>query len=189
MTTRQLRRGLDSQNSQNFLSQIFNELSEVNQRAVVVEIAEKSGENINNTDKAVATWLYNKFQGNPFGSPSSIDAIRHARDDNRIWCIANNRWSKEKFMQLFLLLGFDIDDSKDFLVQLGYEFELERAFDFKNYEELVYHFCIRKLQYMDPAERLKKAKQLIDEYIWFYNHPRIQLKTKLTPLELRHQFV
>ncbi|MBQ6211993.1 MAG: IS3 family transposase, partial [Ruminococcus sp.] len=26
-------------------------------------------------------------------------------------------------------------------------------------------------------------------YIYFYNHQRIQLKTKLTPLELRSQFV
>jgi hypothetical protein len=28
-----------------------------------------------------------------------------------------------------------------------------------------------------------------DDYIYFYNHQRIQFKTKLTPLELRCQFV
>ena len=33
------------------------------------------------------------------------------------------------------------------------------------------------------------AKQLIDDYIYFYNNQRIQVKTKLTPLELRCQFV
>lgn len=33
-----------------------------------------------------------------------------------------------------------------------------------------------------------KAKQVIDEYIYFYNNQRIQLKTKLTPLEQRNQF-
>ena len=32
------------------------------------------------------------------------------------------------------------------------------------------------------------AKALIDEYIHFYNHERIQFKTKLTPLERRRQF-
>ncbi|HIU50019.1 MAG TPA: IS3 family transposase, partial [Candidatus Limousia pullorum] len=32
-------------------------------------------------------------------------------------------------------------------------------------------------------------KSLIDEYIYFYNHERLQLKTKLTPLEKRNQFV
>ena len=34
-----------------------------------------------------------------------------------------------------------------------------------------------------------EAKRLIDDYIHFYNHDRIQFKTKLTPLELRSQFV
>ena len=34
-----------------------------------------------------------------------------------------------------------------------------------------------------------EANQIIDDYIYFYNHQRIQLKTKLTPLELRSQFV
>ncbi|WP_363242058.1 IS3 family transposase [Ruminococcus sp.] len=29
----------------------------------------------------------------------------------------------------------------------------------------------------------------MDDYIYFYNHQRIQLKTKLTPLELRSQFI
>jgi len=33
-----------------------------------------------------------------------------------------------------------------------------------------------------------EAKQLIDDYIWFYNNECIQLKTKLTPLEKRCQF-
>ncbi|MBQ3817357.1 MAG: IS3 family transposase [Clostridia bacterium] len=29
----------------------------------------------------------------------------------------------------------------------------------------------------------------LGEYIHFYNHQRIQLKTKLTPLEMRSQFI
>ncbi len=33
-----------------------------------------------------------------------------------------------------------------------------------------------------------EAQQLIDDYIYFYNHQRLQLKTKLTPLEKRNQF-
>ena len=35
----------------------------------------------------------------------------------------------------------------------------------------------------------QEARQLIDDYIYFYNHQRIQSKTKLTPLELRCQFI
>jgi transposase InsO family protein len=43
--------------------------------------------------------------------------------------------------------------------------------------------CINRQSIKDFA----MAKSLIDEYIYFYNHQRIQLKTKLTPLELRRQ--
>ena len=35
----------------------------------------------------------------------------------------------------------------------------------------------------------EEARLLIGEYIHFYNHERIQLKTKLTPLEKRSQYV
>ncbi|MBE7025826.1 MAG: IS3 family transposase, partial [Ruminococcaceae bacterium] len=36
-------------------------------------------------------------------------------------------------------------------------------------------------------QTFEEARLLIDEYIHFYNHERIQLKTKLTPYELRSQ--
>jgi putative transposase len=35
----------------------------------------------------------------------------------------------------------------------------------------------------------QEARQVVEDYIHFYNHDRIQLKTKLTPLEFRRQFV
>jgi transposase InsO family protein len=35
---------------------------------------------------------------------------------------------------------------------------------------------------------IEEVKSIIDDYIYFYNHERIQLKTKLTPLEKRCQF-
>jgi len=34
----------------------------------------------------------------------------------------------------------------------------------------------------------QEARLLIDDYIYFYNYERIQLKTKLTPCEKRCQF-
>lgn len=36
---------------------------------------------------------------------------------------------------------------------------------------------------------IDEAKQLVDEYIDFYNYERIQLKTMLTPFEKRRQLV
>ncbi|HEX3015374.1 MAG TPA: IS3 family transposase [Desulfobacteria bacterium] len=42
--------------------------------------------------------------------------------------------------------------------------------------------------YRHKPKTLDEARQLIADYIYFYNHERIQLKTKLTPLEKRCQF-
>ena len=52
-------------------------------------------------------------------------------------------------------------------------------------------FSILKTEciYRTKIKTFSEARQLIDDYIYFYNHQRIQLKTKLTPLELRSQFV
>ena len=52
-------------------------------------------------------------------------------------------------------------------------------------------FSILKTEciYRTKIKTFAGARQLIDDYIYFYNHQRIQLKTKLTPLELRSQFV
>ena len=43
--------------------------------------------------------------------------------------------------------------------------------------------CLRR----HKPQSIAHAKQLIDNFILFYNHERIQLKTKLTPLEKRRQ--
>lgn len=41
--------------------------------------------------------------------------------------------------------------------------------------------------YRQKLQTFDEAHNLIDEYIFFYNHERIQLKTKLTPCEKRCQ--
>ena len=52
-------------------------------------------------------------------------------------------------------------------------------------------FSILKTEciYRVKLQTFEEARLLIGEYIHFYNHQRIQLKTKLTPLEMRSQFV
>jgi transposase InsO family protein len=47
-------------------------------------------------------------------------------------------------------------------------------------EEILRHIKIKDFQ---------DAVRVVDDYIHFYNHDRIQLKTKLTPIEFRRQFV
>jgi transposase InsO family protein len=39
-----------------------------------------------------------------------------------------------------------------------------------------------------PTLSFEETQQIIDEYIYFYNHERIQLKTKQTPYQLRSLF-
>ena len=52
-------------------------------------------------------------------------------------------------------------------------------------------FSILKTEciYRVKLQTYEEARLLIDEYIHFYNNQRIQLKTKLTPQELRSQYI
>ena len=52
-------------------------------------------------------------------------------------------------------------------------------------------FSILKTEciYRQKIATFEEARSLIDDYIFFYNHQRIQTKTTLPPLELRCQFV
>lgn len=55
----------------------------------------------------------------------------------------------------------------------------------ENFFSILKSECVRRVRIRTFAE----ARQLIDEYIHFYNFERIQLKTKLTPYEKRCQIV
>ena len=55
----------------------------------------------------------------------------------------------------------------------------------ENFFSILKTECIYRTKIATFAE----AKELIDDYIFFYNHQRIQTKTKLTPLEKRCQYV
>ena len=55
----------------------------------------------------------------------------------------------------------------------------------ENFFSILKTECIHRVKINTFAE----ARRLIDEYIYFYNHQRIQTKTKLTPMEFRCQYV
>ena len=54
----------------------------------------------------------------------------------------------------------------------------------ENFFSILKSECIRR----QKPKSLEQARLLIQYYIHFYNHERIQYKTKLTPLEKRRQF-
>lgn len=53
----------------------------------------------------------------------------------------------------------------------------------ENFFSILKSECIRR----HKLKTLEQARSLIDNYIFFYNHERIQTKSKLTPLEKRRQ--
>ena len=55
----------------------------------------------------------------------------------------------------------------------------------ENFFSILKTECIHR----QKIKSFDEARFLIDEFIFFYNNERIQLKTKLTPLEKRRQFV
>ena len=54
----------------------------------------------------------------------------------------------------------------------------------ENFLSILKTECIHRIKLRTFSE----AEQVIDEYIHFYNHVRLQSKTKLTPVEFRNQF-
>jgi len=54
----------------------------------------------------------------------------------------------------------------------------------ENFFSILKSECINR----QKINSFDEANSLIDDFIWFYNHKRVQLKTKLTPLEKRCQF-
>ena len=55
----------------------------------------------------------------------------------------------------------------------------------ENFFSILKTECIHRVK----IETFKDARELIDDYIYFYNNQHIQTKTKLTPMEFRCQYV
>jgi transposase InsO family protein len=53
----------------------------------------------------------------------------------------------------------------------------------ENFFSILKSECIRR----QKIQSFQQARELIDDFIWFYNHERIQLKSKLTPFQKRRQ--
>ena len=55
----------------------------------------------------------------------------------------------------------------------------------ENFFSILKSECINRIK----LQTFEDARKIIDEYIYFYNNERLQLKTKLTPHEMRCQYV
>ena len=52
----------------------------------------------------------------------------------------------------------------------------------ENFFFILKYECI----YRTKLETWAQAKRMIDDYIWFYNHKRLQQSSRMTPLEMRN---
>ena len=55
----------------------------------------------------------------------------------------------------------------------------------ENFFSILKTECIHRIK----LQSFNEARKAIDEYIYFYNNQRLQLKTKLTPMEYRCQYI
>lgn len=96
-------------------------------------------------------------------------------------------------MQLHNDRGFQYTSNQYFNIVKEYNITPSMSRRGNSYDDALAEnfFSILKMEciYRIKLKIFEKARLLIDEYIYFYNHQRIQSKTKLTPLELQNQFV
>ena len=90
-------------------------------------------------------------------------------------------------------LGFSIKQIHNFKLTKSYNITPSMSRKGNPYDNALAEnfFSILKTEciYRINLKTYDEARLLIDEYIHFYNNERIQLKTKLTPLEKRCQYV
>ncbi len=88
-----------------------------------------------------------------------------------------------------ILILFDgpvfVKSWKESLIIHNLGLQLKRRRSFLWTKQILKTECI----YRAKPRTYEEARLLIGDYIHFYNYQRIQLKTKLTPMEYRRQFV
>lgn len=95
-------------------------------------------------------------------------------------------------VQLHSDRGFQYTSEPYFRLTQSYGLEVSMSYRGNCYDNAMAEnfFSILKAECLNrhKLQTFQEARELIDNYIWFYNHERIQSKTKLTPLEMRSQF-
>ena len=129
---------------------------------------------------------------------NSIVAYKTGTEQNINLVLSTIREAKEKEkitaeLQLHSDQGFQYTSSAYFKLTQSYGITPSMSRRGNPYDNALAEnfFSILKTEciYRVKLQTYEEARLLIDEYIHFYNHQRIQLKTKLTPLEKRSQYV
>ena len=129
---------------------------------------------------------------------NSIVAYKTGTEQNINLVLSTIRWAKKKEkvtaeLQLHSDQGFQYTSHQYFKLTKSYNITPSMSRKGNPYDNALAEnfFSILKTEciYRIKLESYEEARLLIGEYIHFYNNERIQLKTKLTPLEKRSQYV
>lgn len=108
-------------------------------------------------------------------------SYRHIQEyEKEIIELKNNGYTGRQICEKF---GFSKKQYENFITR--YNRKQDKIAIAENFFSILKTECI----YCTKLESYEEARLLIGEYIHFYNHERIQLKTKLTPFEKRSQYV
>ena len=128
---------------------------------------------------------------------NSIVAYKTGTEQNINLVLSTIRAAKKKEkvtaeLQLHSDLGFQYTSQAYFKLTQSYGITPSMSRRGNPYDNALAEnfFSILKTEciYRVKLQSYEEARLLIGEYIYFYNHQRIQLKTKLTPIEFRSQF-
>lgn len=129
---------------------------------------------------------------------NSIVSYKTGTEQNINLVLSTIREAKKKEkvtaeLQLHSDQGFQYTSNQYFKLTQSYNITLSMSRKGNPYDNALAEnfFSILKTEciYRIKLQSYDEARLVIDEYIHFYNNERIQLKTKLTPLELRSQYV
>lgn len=129
---------------------------------------------------------------------NSIVAYKTGTDQNINLVLSTIREAKKKEkvtaeLQLHSDQGFQYTSQAYFKLTTSYNITQSMSRRGNPYDNAVAEifFSILKTECIHRIKlrTFEQARSIIDEYIYFYNNQRIQLKTKLTPLQKRCQFI
>ena len=129
---------------------------------------------------------------------NSIVAYKTGTEQNVNFVLSTIRAAKRKEkvtaeLQLHSDQGFQYTSQAYYSLTKSYHITPSMSRRGKPYDNALAEnfFSILKTEciYRAKIHTYEKARLLIGAYIQFYNNERIQLKTKLTPLEMRCQFI
>lgn len=127
---------------------------------------------------------------------TALLCIRPVQSKVSSWCWIPSALQREKVtaeLQLYSDQGFQYTSQAYFKLTQRYGITPSMSRRGNPYDNALAEnfFSIFKTEciYRTKITTLSQAKEVIDDYIFFYNNQRIQSKSKLTPLELRCQYV